>query len=335
MGYTDSLKTLLSNPVIANLNSGNTTEAMTLSLNWAYTQSACGEIPPPFVNAMQLADEYRLQYPSLTEAADNLIKFELSKISGVGLLTSFGGVASLPANMAIVLLMQMRLVQSMACLAGRNLDDDEVKQFALISLLGVNVSLTTKKKMLEGGIENLLPKIAEKLAPKMLGTVGTSGILKCIPIISGIIGTSLDALTTYGIAKAAQELFLGEIMKEESLSKMQQERIKLLINMAYIDGELADSEKELIQQMIDDSGFSENKREELTVAMLDAAPIKIDFSPFKEEKVYAVNAITGLVSVMNADGKIHPSEKLYLMEIAKEINISKDEIEDIIDSCNF
>ena len=232
MGYTDSLKTLLSNPVIANLNSGNTTEAMTLSLNWAYTQSACGEIPPPFVNAMQLADEYRLQYPSLTEAADNLIKFELSKISGVGLLTSFGGVASLPANMAIVLLMQMRLVQSMACLAGRNLDDDEVKQFALISLLGVNVSLTTKKKMLEGGIENLLPKIAEKLAPKMLGTVGTSGILKCIPIISGIIGTSLDALTTYGIAKAAQELFLGEIMKEESLSKMQQERIKLLINIS-------------------------------------------------------------------------------------------------------
>lgn len=334
MGYTDSLNTLLSNPVIANLNSGNTTEAMTLSLNWAYTQSACGEIPSPLVNAMQLADEYRLQYPSLTEAANNLIKFELSKISGVGLLTSFGGVVSLPANIATVLLMQMRLVQAIACLAGRNLDDEEVKQFAFISLLGANVSLAAKKKMLEGGIENLLPKIAEKLAPKMLGTVGTSSILKCIPIISGIIGTSLDALTTYGIAKTAQELFLGEIMKEESLFKMQQERIKLLINMAHIDGELADSEKEQIQQMIDDSDFSENKKQELTVAMLDTTPVKIDFSPFKEEKVYAVNAITGLVSVMKADGKIHPSERLYLMEIARAVNISKDEIEVIIDSCN-
>lgn len=332
MGYTDSLNTLLSNPVIANLNSGNTTEAMTLSLNWAYTQSACGEIPSPLVNAMQLADEYRLQYPSLTEAANNLIKFELSKISGVGLLTSFGGVVSLPANIATVLLMQMRLVQAIACLAGRNLiDDEEVKQLSFISLLGAQVSGVAKKKMLEGGIEKFLPKIAEKLASKMLGT---SGILKCIPIISGVIGTSLDALTTYGIAKAAQELFLGEIMKEESLAKMQQERIKLLINMAHVDGELADGEKELIQQMIDDSDFSEDKKQELTAALSDMTPIKIDFSPFKEEKVYAVNVITGLVSVMNADGKVHLSEKLYLMEIAKEVNISKDEIEDIIGSCN-
>lgn len=334
MEYADSLKALLNNPVIANLNSGNAKEAMALSLNWAYTQSACGEIPSPLANAMQLAEEYRLQYPSLTEAANNLIKIELSKISGVGLLTSFGSVVSLPFNIATVLLLQIRLVQSIACLAGRDLDDDEVKQLAFISFLGAKVSGAAKTKMLEGGMEKVLPKIAEKLAPKMLGTAGAGSLLKCIPIISGIIGTSLDALTTYGIAKTAQELFLGEIMKEESLYRMQHERIKLLINMAHVDGELADSEIELIQQMIEDSGFSENKRQELISAMFNKEPVKIDFSPFKEEKVYAVNAITGLVSVMNADGKIHLSEKLYLMEIAKEINISKNEIEDIIASCN-
>lgn len=331
MGYTESLNALINNPVIANLKSTNATEAMTISLDWAYNQAASGEVPPPFANAMQLADEYRIQYPSLTEASNNLIKYELPKISGVGLLTSLWGTVSLPVNVAAVLFMQIRLVQAIAHLAGRDSDDEEVKALTFASLLGSQGVSLVKKQMLKEGLPKLLPQIVAKLAPKMLGT---KSISKLIPIVSGVIGTSIDTLTTYGILKTAQGLFLGDIMQQEALTNMQEQRIRLLINMAHVDNELAEEEKELILQMINDSDFSEDKKQELASTISETTPLKIDFSPFKEERVYAINIMTSLVSVMNADGKIHLSEKLYLMEIAKELNISKDEIEIIIDSCN-
>ncbi|WP_018665768.1 TerB family tellurite resistance protein [Bacteroides gallinarum] len=333
MNYSESLKTLMNNPVIANLKQGkgiNTCAALETSLNWAYDQTLSNDMPLGLANAIQLSEEYRLTSKSITEASNNLIKYELPKISGIGLLTSLGGFWSLPANVASVFFLQLRLVNAIACLAGRDPEDEEVKQLAFISLLGAQASSVAKKKMLEGGLKSLLPKIAEKLAPKMLGT---SGLLKCIPVVSGVIGSSLDALITYSIVKAAQNLFLGDIIKQEFFCEIQEQRVRLLINMAHIDDELAEEERTLIQQVIDESDLSIEKKTELSMLICKSTLLKTDLSIFKEEKMYAINTIAGLASVMNADGKIHPSERLYLMEIAKEVAIDKEEVETIIESC--
>lgn len=259
MENNDALKALMNNPIISNLKIGKSMDTCAMvetSLNWAYEQTLSNNLPLGLANSMQLADEYRLSANSITEASNNLIKYEIPKISGIGFLTSLGGLYSLPANMAAVFLCQLRLVNAIAYLAERDPDDEAVKQLSFISMLGSQISGITKKKMLEGGLNTLLPKIAEKLAPKMLGT---SGLLKCIPAISGIIGSSIDALTTYGIVKAAQNQFLGSIIKQESFCKMQEQRIRLLINMAHIDNELAKEEEILIQQLINNSDFSEEK----------------------------------------------------------------------------
>lgn len=199
-------------------------------------------------------------------------------------------------------------------------------------MLGSQISNAAKNNLLDGGLKTLLPQITEKFAPKIQGI---SGFLKYLPAISGIIGSSIDALTTYSIAKAAQSQFLGEIIKQESFCKMQEQRIKLLINMAHIDNELAKKEEILIQKLINNSDLSEEKKSELSTLIPEPIPLKIDFSVFKEEKAYAVNMITSLISIINADGTIHPSERLYLMEIAKEVSVDKEEVTAIIESCHI
>ena len=56
---------------------------------------------------------------------------------------------------------------------------------------------------------------------------------------------------------------------------------------------------------------------------------------FRKEKFYGVNLMTGLLSIALADGFIHPAEKIYLEEIAKELHISTDEFSSILETCHI
>ena len=59
-------------------------------LNWAYNQTLRTDMPCGLCNALELADEYRMNYSSIMEASDKLIKDQLLKIGGTGLLISLG-----------------------------------------------------------------------------------------------------------------------------------------------------------------------------------------------------------------------------------------------------
>ena len=46
-------------------------------LNWAYNQTLRTDMPCGLCNALELADEYRMNYSSIMEASDKLIKDQL------------------------------------------------------------------------------------------------------------------------------------------------------------------------------------------------------------------------------------------------------------------
>lgn len=333
MAYSDELKIFIESPIISALIKGNKCDinaAMEFALNWAYDQTLKDSMPLGIPNSMQLANKYRLGSASILDASNNLIKYELPQVCGVGFLTSLGGLYTLPVNVASVFVLQMRLVNAIAVLAGRNISDEDVRQLTYLSMLGSQLSSVAKKKLLDGGLKVILPKVAKQLAPKMLGT---SGLLKCIPAVSSIIGSSLDALTTYSILKIAQGLFLDEIISQESFSTMQEQRIRILINMAYVDTELSNEERSNIEQLILSSDFSDEKKKLLMGFLSNPQRLNVDFSIFKKEKTYAENLIAGLVSIMNADGKVCAEEESYLMEVANEVGLDKKEIAAILKSC--
>lgn len=64
-------------------------------LNWAYNQTLRTDMPCGLCNALELADEYRMNYSSIMEASDKLIKDQLLKIGGTGLLISLGTLLTL------------------------------------------------------------------------------------------------------------------------------------------------------------------------------------------------------------------------------------------------
>ena len=89
-------------------------------LNWAYNQTLRTDMPCGLCNALELADEYRMNYSSIMEASDKLIKDQLLKI----------------VSMGISWMLQLRLINSLAYLGGYDLNSENVRTLAFVLLLG-------------------------------------------------------------------------------------------------------------------------------------------------------------------------------------------------------
>lgn len=302
------------------------------SLNWAYDQCLKPEQPMGLVNAIELAEEYWQKSGSVQEACDKLIKNELAKLSCVGLLTSAGGFKTLAVNLPTVFFMQLRIVIALAHLGGRDAHEPNVKNLCQVCLLGNQAVGMTKKKFIEEGSSKFVIKLAEKLAPQLLGTKGLS---KAIPIVSGIIGNSIDVITAYGVARVAKKIFLADLISSQEESRIESERIKLLCNMVLVDKVVAQEEIDFINQVIEESFLSETEQSDLRNALADGRLFAIDYKLLKKDKEIALNILTSVVAVMNADNKIMEEELTLVKEIAKNMNISQPEIKNIIASCSF
>ena len=324
LGFSKSLNALTANPVFKRVtNVVEASGAVTMSLNWAYDMTMSDNLPLGLANSMTLAREYREKAASVSDACNNLIKMEMAKTCGGGFLTSLYGISSLPINMSLVFFLQLRMINAIASLGGRDLDAENVKKIAFMTLTGSSMS----KDMMKNSIPTIMKYVAEKLAPKMLGT---GALTKSLPFVSGFIGTSIDAITTYGIAKLAQSEFLGDVIEKEAICKMQEQRIKLLINMAHVDNDLSDEEKQMLLSIINEADVPDCKKEELLSHIDDLSPLKIDFAPLKADKNLSNNIIIGLVEMLKADGRIAPEEKAYLQSTAKSLGLSCHEINSLL-----
>lgn len=313
-------------------------------LNWAYNQTLRTDMPCGLCNALELADEYRMNYSSIMEASDKLIKDQLLKIGGTGLLISLGTLfnpVGIPVSMGISWMLQLRLINSLAYLGGYDLNSENVRTLAFVLLLGKRAEDFFLEKIIGAGALGVMKEgsksIMKKLIPQFTSQITIKGGIKVVPILSGIVGTSVDVLMTHAIAKVAKQTFLKTTIECESFVRMEEERIKLLINMGIVDMYFCNEEKILILEIIKNSSIPDSKKD-VFYRDIENSPSKlysIDYTLFRKEKFYGVNLMTGLLSVALADGFIHPAEKIYLEEIAKELHISTDEFSSILETCHI
>ena len=313
-------------------------------LNWAYNQTLRTDMPCGLCNALELADEYRMNYSSIMEASDKLIKDQLLKIGGTGLLISLGTLfnpVGIPVSMGISWMLQLRLINSLAYLGGYDLNSENVRTLAFVLLLGKRAEDFFLEKIIGAGALGVMKEgsksIMKKLIPQFTSQITIKGGIKVVPILSGIVGTSVDVLMTHAIAKVAKQTFLKTTIKCESFVRMEEERIKLLINMGIVDMYFCNEEKTLILEIITNSSIPDSKKD-VFCRDIENSPSKlysIDYTLFRKEKFYGVNLMTGLLSIALADGFIHPAEKIYLEEIAKELHISTDEFSSILETCHI
>ncbi|MEG1160310.1 MAG: EcsC family protein [Acidaminococcaceae bacterium] len=196
-------------------------------LNWSYDKAVQGVAG--LDSAYDLADDYLKQHGSLHDQANSLIRWQNTKAGTSGFLTGLGGIITLPvaipANVASVMYVQIRMIAAIAHMGGYNLNDDRVKSLVFICLTGnaakdilKDVGIVVGKKLAENAIKNISGKtivaINRKVGFRLLTKFGEKGVInlgKAIPLLGGFVGATFDSVSTNTVGNIARDTFINKI----------------------------------------------------------------------------------------------------------------------------
>ena len=175
----------------------------------------------------ELARDYMERHDSVDEAAKAFIQNQIAKCTVSGFVTGLGGLLTIPvtvpANIASVLYVQMRMIACLAYMGGYDVRSKEVKTLLYACLAGVSLNLILKElgaklgservdklldKIPESSVPTISQKIYSQLAVKTGAKVGSGTLGKAIPLIGGVVGGALDYVETKRLADRAHDMFI-------------------------------------------------------------------------------------------------------------------------------
>lgn len=193
------------------------------ALDWAYDKAINGV--PGLDSAEELARGYINKSGSLEGRVNSLIRWQNAKCATSGFITNLGGLLTLPvaipANMASVMYVQVRMIAAIAYMGGYNIRDDKVKTLVYVCLCGSaagdilkDVGIKIGAKLTEQAIRQIsgqvIININKAVGFRLLTKFGEKGIInlgKCIPFFGGLLGGTCDAIATNTIGNVARNAF--------------------------------------------------------------------------------------------------------------------------------
>jgi uncharacterized protein (DUF697 family) len=199
------------------------------ALNWAYEKALVGF--PGLDSAEKMASEYNKVASTPIEQANSLIRWQVTMAGTSGFLSGLGGLITLPvtipANVASVMYVQVRMIAAIAIMGGHNVKDDRVRSLVYACLTGnaikdvlKDAGLVVGMKLGTKAIEKIAGKtivaINQKIGFRLVTKFGEKGVVnmgKMVPLIGGIIGGTIDATTTNIIGNVARNTFIEGVVK--------------------------------------------------------------------------------------------------------------------------
>jgi uncharacterized protein (DUF697 family) len=195
------------------------------ALNWTYHQAINGVAG--LDSAEDMANDYLKGSGSLHDKANSLIRWQNTKAATSGFLTGLGGVLvmpiTIPAGVASVMYVQIRMIAAIAKMGGYDLQDDKVKSLVFACLAGdaakdvlKDVGIVIGSKMATTAIKNIsgktLTAINQKVGFRLITKFGEKGainLFKAIPVLGGVIGGTVDSTATNLVGNIARNTFIG------------------------------------------------------------------------------------------------------------------------------
>ena len=205
-----------------------TQEKIIEALDYAYDKALNGL--PGIDSVEELAKDYLTEYQqgkaTLEDAANSLVRWQNTKSATSGFVTGLGGLltmpVTIPANLASVYFIQIRMIGAIAHMAGFDVRKYQVKALIYSCLVGnaakevlKDVGIQLGKKIAQSSINKISGEVIKKINTyvgfRLLTKAGTTGVVnltKAVPILGGVIGATFDAVTTNTIGNVAIECFI-------------------------------------------------------------------------------------------------------------------------------
>lgn len=195
------------------------------ALDWAYDKAVNGV--PGLDSAQELAESYMNASGTRMEQVNQLIRWQNAKAGTSGFLTGLGGFIvmpiTIPANLASVFYVQVRMIAAIAHMGGLDLKTDQVRTLVYTCVAGnavkdvlKDVGIQIGKKLSQSAIKSISGKtitaINQRVGFRLLTKFGEKGVInlgKGIPLIGGIVGAAFDSVATNTVGNVARDLFIG------------------------------------------------------------------------------------------------------------------------------
>jgi hypothetical protein len=201
------------------------------ALDWAYDKALDPGVPG-LDSAYDLARDYGEGDGEIEEKVNSLIRWQNTKAATSGFISGLGGLitlpVALPANITSVLFVQIRMIAAIAIMNGYDVKNDKVRTLVYASLCGnaakevlkqVGIQLGSKLSM--QAVKNIsgavLTKINQKVGFRLITKFGEKGVInlgKAIPVVGGLIGGTIDGVSTNAIGNVARNIFINNNGKD-------------------------------------------------------------------------------------------------------------------------
>ncbi|WP_415118102.1 EcsC family protein [Micropruina sp.] len=160
-------------------------------------------------------------------AVDALVRQHVSLAGAQGFLTNLGGLltlpVALPANLAGLAVVQMRMIAAIVHLRGYDVDDRRVRVALTLAMLGedevrkqVAASKLPGRPFLVATAPVFDPALDRQISERVFGDLGTKmagkhavvQVAKRIPLIGGGVGAAADGYFTYALGQYARREFV-------------------------------------------------------------------------------------------------------------------------------
>ena len=193
-------------------------------LDSCYEKALEGVLPAERT-VMELAEDYLAKSSSREKAIDNLIGYQTVLCGTNGFITGLGGLlvlpVAIPANVAGVIYVQLRMIAAIAHINGYDIYSDQVRTIAYACLTGSsaanilkNVGIKISEKMAVNALKKvpgaILIKINQQVGFRLVTKFGQKGlvnVIKMMPLVGGVVGGVFDTGMTLTIGNIAKKVF--------------------------------------------------------------------------------------------------------------------------------
>ncbi len=106
--------------------------------------------------------------------------------------------------------------------------------------------------------------------------------------------------------------------------------LQTLINLMKVDGVTDTAEMGFLEGLLSDVTINDEQKSDLQRRITAKNLVGIDFSAYQNHPDEALNLILDLVNMSGLDGKVHPTEKMYIKKVADQLGLSNKDVEELL-----
>ena len=232
----------------------------------------------------------------------------------------------------------------------------------LVGEIAKQVSLQAAKRLPQQALTKtiyypVVKQVAKWIGVKMTKDTFGRSVGKAIPILGGVLSGAITAFSFKPMAEKLQKHLREEMPMMRSLNEnvffdenniedvafeeqdlqetpenLEKIKIQACINIAKIDFDFSQEEKDFIADMIEKSDeLSDEDRMDLVNQLHNEKLQDIDFNRLRGNVLYATSLLESLIAVVKVDNIVRPAEKIYLFKIAHDLGFDKDTIKEMLE----